>query len=290
MSIQRLPVFLSAAEYLNFTKAAEIHCVSQTAVSQQIKLLEQELGFQLFVREKRGVSLTPAGTAFYQQCKVLITEYYSAVARGQRIAAGNPDALCLGYASAYELWNISGLISRYCRQYPDRQIEFQDGSSKTIIDQIAEGKADIGVISLVGVIIPNWLSAKTLLEEPCVLMINSSHPLAAQSEIDPKDLKDIPIVLNKGANHRMSETSIINMYTHLGLADNKRLYAEDFYSLALLVNLGQAISIMPQGMEHMGIKGLSFIPIKNFHAKARTTIVYPRNRAVPAVKDLLDML
>ena len=67
MSIQRLPVFLSAAEHLNFTKAAEEHCISQTAVSQQIKLLEQDIGFPLFIREKRGVQLTPAGRAFYMQ-------------------------------------------------------------------------------------------------------------------------------------------------------------------------------------------------------------------------------
>ena len=59
MSIQRLPVFLSAAEHLNFPRAAEEQCISQTAVSQQIKLLEQELGYALFVRGKRGVRLTP---------------------------------------------------------------------------------------------------------------------------------------------------------------------------------------------------------------------------------------
>ena len=71
VSIQRLPVFLSAAEHLNFTRAAEEQCISQTAVSQQIKLLEQELGYALFVRGKRGVSLTPAGEVFYRQCKQL---------------------------------------------------------------------------------------------------------------------------------------------------------------------------------------------------------------------------
>ena len=59
MGIQRLPVFLSAAENLNFTKAAEEQCISQTAVSQQIKLLEQELGYTLFVRGKRGVVSRP---------------------------------------------------------------------------------------------------------------------------------------------------------------------------------------------------------------------------------------
>ena len=51
----RLPIFISAAEHLNFTKAAEEHHISQTAVSQQIKQLEKELGFQLFVRGN-GVS------------------------------------------------------------------------------------------------------------------------------------------------------------------------------------------------------------------------------------------
>ena len=59
VSIQRLPVFLSAAEHLNFTRAAEEQCISQTAVSQQIKLLEQELGYALFVRGKRGVVSRP---------------------------------------------------------------------------------------------------------------------------------------------------------------------------------------------------------------------------------------
>lgn len=69
VSIQRLPVFLSAAEHLNFTRAAEEQCISQTAVSQQIKLLEQELGYALFVRGKRGVRLTLAGEVFYRQCR-----------------------------------------------------------------------------------------------------------------------------------------------------------------------------------------------------------------------------
>jgi len=290
MSMHRLPVFLSAAEYLNFTKAAEVHCISQTAVSQQIKLLEQEVGFQLFVREKRGVSLTPAGAAFYRQCKILMTQYHSAVVQGQRIAAGDPDALRIGYASAYELWVMTDLIRAYRSVYPKRTIEFQASNNERVLDLMTEGKIDMAVISLTDIEISDWMEAKTISADPCVLMISSSHPLASREFVEPKDLVGIPIVYNSGQNYQSAVTQISKMYAYLGLSGNKRMYADDFYSLSLIVNMGQAVSVMPQGLKGMGIDGLSFVPIKNFRRVARTLAVYPRHTATPTVRDLLVLL
>lgn len=289
MSIQRLPVFLSAAKHLNFTKAAEEHCVSQTAVSQQIKQLEQELGFELFVRANRGVALTPAGETFYRQCSQILREYQTAVTQSQRVAEGEPDTLRIGYASAYELWVGTKLLQKYCQAYPNRMIEFEDGTNQTIIEQMGEGKLDVAVISWVGGQIPRWMDSEILLEEPCALMISSKHPLAAKKEIDRRDLRDIPLVMNKGPNHRLSENSINSMYVHLGLEDNKRLYADEFYSMSLIVSLGMAVSVMPEGLKHMGMAGLSFVPIKGFTTPACTRIIYPKN-ASPAVRDLLALL
>lgn len=290
MSIQRLPVFLSAAKYLNFTKAAEEHCISQTAVSQQIKQLEQELGFRLFVRANRGVTLTPAGESFYRQCSQIMREYQSAVTQGLRIAEGEPNTLRLGYASEYELWSVSSLLRRYRKRYPNRMIEFEDGTSQTIIEQMGDGKLDVAVISWVGVKVPDWMDYRIFLEEPCVLMISSRHPLAKQKEIDPKDLMDIPLVMNSQPNHRSSVESINSMYRYLGLENNKRLYANGLYSMASIVSLGMAVSVMPEGLANLGLGGLSFIPVKKLRAPARTSIIYPRNHTVPAVQDLLSLL
>lgn len=296
MSIQRLPVFLSAAEHLNFTKAAEEHCISQTAVSQQIKLLEQELGFQLFVREKRGVRLTQAGETFYHQCKQMMTQYQSAVTQSQRIAQGNPNGLRIGYASAYELWTVSTLIQKYRKHYPDRQMEFQSGKNMDIIENISHGKIDLAVISRAGVALPEWMGAKSVAVDPCVLMISSQHPLAKKEEIDLKDpetmemLKAMPILFNTGQNHQSSMDQISGMYAQLGLSNNKRLYGDEFYSLALLVSLGLAMIMVPKGLENMGMPGLSFIPIKGFKAFAKTIIIYPRHAATPAVRQMLALL
>ena len=182
MSIQRLPVFLSAAEHLNFTRAAEEQCISQTAVSQQIKLLEQELGYALFVRGKRGVRLTPAGEVFYRQCRQLLIRYNDAAAQGKKIALGSATDLRIGYAGAYELWTIVAQIRKYHRLYPEAAFSFQLGSNRSLLTALAEGRLDMAVLSGFGVVLDAELASCVTRADPCVVMISAEHPLAAKAE------------------------------------------------------------------------------------------------------------
>ena len=96
--------------------------------------------------------------------------------------------------------------------------------------------------------------------------------------------------MNSQPNHHSSAESINDMYYHLGLENNRRLYANGFYSMATIVGLNMAVSVMPRGLADFGLPGLSFIPIKNLNVPARTSIIYPRNRPIPAVRDLLALL
>ena len=290
MSIQRLPIFLSAAKHLNFTKAAEEHHISQTAVSQQIKQLEKELGFQLFIRGKRGVSLTPAGTEYYRQCKKLMAQYETAVAKGQKVAGGQGDSLSIGYAGAYELWNATRLIRQYYQAYPEAQIDLRFASNQVLLSEVSSGKIDIAVICEFGVELSDWLAAKELSNDPCVLMISASHPLAQKDILDRNDLVNLPIALNRAQDTQTTASQILQMYTHLGMSGNKRYYIDDFYSLAMLVSSGLAVSVVPDSMQQMGPDGLAFIPIKGFHSTARTMVVYQKENPSSAVKHLLSML
>ena len=290
MSIQRLPIFLSAAEHLNFTKAAEEHHISQTAVSQQIKQLEKELGFQLFIRGKRGVTLTPAGTEYYKQCKKLMAQYETAVAKGQKVAGGYDNALTIGYAGAYELWNATRLIRQYYQAYPDSQIDLRFASNQVLLSEVSSGKIDIAVICEFGVELSDWLAAKELSNDPCVLMISSTHPLAQKSVLDRKDLTNLPIALNRAQDTQTTASQILQMYTHLGMSGNKRYYIDDFYSLSMLVSSGLAVSVVPDSMQQMGPEGLAFVPIKGFHSTARTMVVYQKENPSASVKHLLQML
>ena len=290
MSIQRLPIFLSAAEHLNFTKAAEEHHISQTAVSQQIKQLEKELGFQLFVRGKRGVTLTPAGTEYYRQCKKIMAQYQTAVTKGQRVAGGHSSSLTIGYAGAYELWNATKLIREYYRAHPNAQIDLKFASNQTLLGDVSAGKIDIAVICDFGVELSDWLSAKQLSNDPCVLMISADHPLAQKKELDRSDIANLPLALNRAQDSQTTASQILQMYSHLGMSGNKRYYIDDFYSLAMLVSSGLAVSVVPDSMRQMAPDGLAFIPIKGFHSTAGTMVVYQKSNPSPAVKYILDSL
>jgi len=290
VSIQRLPVFLSAAEHLNFTRAAEEQCISQTAVSQQIKLLEQELGYALFVRGKRGVSLTPAGEVFYRQCKQLMIRYNDAAAQGKKIALGNATDLRIGYAGAYELWTIVSQIRKYHRQHPEAEIEFQLGSNQSLLGALAEGQLDMAVLSGFGVELGKGLDSRVTLSDPCMVMISASHPLAEKQTIHPRELKGMPIVLNRAQDSQPSAGLIAGMYANMGLRDNKRMYADDFYSIALIINTGIAFSIMPASMADWGISGVVFRPLHGFRAKARTLLVYPRGSQDTGIRSFVSLI
>ena len=290
MGIQRLPVFLSAAENLNFTKAAEEQCISQTAVSQQIKLLEQELGYALFVRGKRGVSLTPAGEVFYRQCKQLMIRYNDAAAQGKKIALGNSTDLRIGYAGAYELWTIVSQIRKYHRLHPEAEIEFQLGSTRSLLNDLAEGQLDMAVLSGFGVELGKGFDSRVTLSDPCMAMISAAHPLAAKQTIHPRDLKGMPIVLNRAQDSQPSAGLIAGMYANMGLRENKRMYADDFYSIALIINAGIAFSIMPASVACWGIEGVVFRPVQGFQAKARTLLVYPRGSQDTGIQSFVSLV
>ena len=290
MTLQQMRYFIAVAQNLSFSKAAQQHYVSQTAVSQQIKLLEQELGYALFVRGKRGVSLTPAGEVFYRQCRQIMIRYNDAAAQGKKVALGNATDLRIGYAGAYELWTIVSQIRKYHRQHPEAEIEFQLGSNQSLLSGLAEGQLDMAVLSGFGVELGKGLDSRVTLSDPCMVMISASHPLAAKKEIHPRELKGMPIVLNRAQDSQPSAGLIAGMYANMGLRENKRMYADDFYSIALIINTGIAFSIMPASVACWGIDGVVFRPMQGFKAKARTLLVYPRGSQDTGIRSFVSLI
>ena len=242
------------------------------------------------MRGKRGVSLTPAGEVFYRQCKQLMIRYNDAAAQGKKIALGNATDLRIGYAGAYELWTIVSQIRKYHRQHPEAEIEFQLGSNQSLLDALAEGRLDMAVLSGFGVELGKGLDSRVTLSDPCMVMISASHPLAEKQTIHPRELKGMPIVLNRAQDSQPSAGLIAGMYANMGLRDNKRMYADDFYSIALIINTGIAFSIMPASVACWGIEGVVFRPVQGFKAKARTLLVYPRGSQDTGIRSFVSLV
>ena len=119
MNINQLRYFVAVAEQRSFTKAANQYYLSQTAVTQQVRALEEALGVQLLDRNSRPVSLTPAGAVFLTEAKAILERMNSAVSRARDASTGLVGSVRIGYTKGYERSDLSNKLRTFHRDYPN---------------------------------------------------------------------------------------------------------------------------------------------------------------------------
>lgn len=145
MTLQQIRYFIAVAQNLSFSKAAQQHYVSQTAVSQQIKLLEEELETELFQRTRHSVALTSAGQVFYEYA-VRITDLAEDAARRTRAAAAECSTpLEIGMMSGMENLPILEKLLLFKEQHPAIPLHFHLGDFPTLKKRLQQKKLDFAL-------------------------------------------------------------------------------------------------------------------------------------------------
>ena len=138
-SLKQIRYFLSVADLGSLTQAAARLCIAQPALSRQIALLEGELGFPLFVREARGVSLTPAGQIYRQRVGSLEQMLAAAAEEGGQLARGEAGVLRLLHSSSIPASSLLPAIRQFLEECPGARIELDRIASETQIGELAGG-------------------------------------------------------------------------------------------------------------------------------------------------------
>jgi LysR family transcriptional regulator, hca operon transcriptional activator len=124
MELRQLRYFLGVAESMHFTRAAELLNVSQPALSQQIRLLEEEVGVRLLERTNRRVQLTPAGVAFRARVQVVLEEAAKATSDARSIESGEGGRLLVGFVSTAAMVVLPKILNRFALVFPASQSNF----------------------------------------------------------------------------------------------------------------------------------------------------------------------
>ena len=143
MELRQLQYFRAVCETGSFTKAAEGCYVSQSAVSQQVKALEAELGFPLTERHGRSFSLTPAGKLFGRKVAGILDALEDLRYEAEGVAMGYATTLSVGYLNRYDGWEIQGAVAAFVARHPHIPIHAISGSHDTLYHLMLEGKADM---------------------------------------------------------------------------------------------------------------------------------------------------
>ncbi len=192
MELRQLRSFVAVAEERHFRRAADRLHLTQPSISQQIRTLEAELGVQLFDRNRRGASLTPAGSALLVEARELLSRAQRAVEVTRATGAGRRGRLRLSLTRSLTGGVAGAIVAAYREQYPDVELELGLGTTMLHVEQLHAGEIDVGFVRP-PLEVPG-LEELRLGREPMVCVLPSGHRLTRRTVVRPADLRDEPLV------------------------------------------------------------------------------------------------
>ncbi|MGW1215277.1 LysR family transcriptional regulator [Streptomyces sp. NPDC002499] len=192
--VRDLRYFVTVAEELHFTRAAELLYVSQPALSKQIRALERQLGVELLRRDRHGVTLTAAGAALLPYARRVLADWAEAAVAVAEARAAERSTLVVGMSTSPGRGGLLPAIrSRFTAAHPEAVVRLRQVSWEDPTAGLAAGDADVAFVWLP---LPDetryaWT---VVAEEPRLVALPRTHPLAARAGIDFADLADEPFL------------------------------------------------------------------------------------------------
>jgi DNA-binding transcriptional LysR family regulator len=289
INLHQLRAFYLTVKHKSITKAAGILCVTQPAVSIQIKTLENYLGTKLAIKYDKAMSLTPPGKTLYRHAEKifhLVEQMESEMVGYSDLTLGT---LTIGTTRSFAKYLMPGLLSRFQEKHPTIKITLGEGSSQDIADAVLSYKYDLGIIGS----IPLRDKMKTIpfsKEEFC-LVAAPQHPLAKLDKISLKKLEKEPIIIREDGSG--SRHMALSFFEAKGINPSVIMETGSVEFLKEYVMKGRGISFLyrPE-IEVEAEKGLlKILSIEGDPMVLHTDIVLPGDVAPsPAAKAFLRLI
>ena len=243
MDIHQLRHFLTLADLLNYRRAAETVFIAQPALSRQIQHLEAEVGALLFKRNKRSVSLTPAGAYLRQEAGRLLEQLDGAFRRTAQIHRGEAGDIRIGHASSAMQSILPKLLVSIREKTPDLRALLMETTNRYQMEALQNRQIDVGFSP--NSIAPPNVSGRVVYEENFVVLLPEDHPVSADTFTDLSVFAREAFILpplSEGIGYVESIQALCQPYGFL-----PRIAYESAYSgtVLRLVEAGMGISIEP---------------------------------------------
>ena len=195
MDFDQLTTFLEVAKLGSFSRAGQKVFRSQSAVSAQIRQLEQDYGDRLLDRSGKDVTLTPAGRVLFAYAERLLQMRDESLLAVADHGTNPRGTIVIGANEATCLYVLPDLFAAYHRQYPGVQISIYRNFSRKVIEKIEDGSVDVGIVTL-PVKSPS-LKIHSIFRDRLMLMVSASNPLARMKSVTLSEVADQPQIVPK---------------------------------------------------------------------------------------------
>jgi DNA-binding transcriptional LysR family regulator len=253
-NVRLLRYFLAVADAGTFTEAAEVLHVSQPALSQQIKKLEVELGFAVFQRGTRRVTLTPRGKGLISSARQVI-EAAEAYRRHARDLAGGTQELTIGYRAAHE--TTRAVVDAFRAERPDIAVRLRQYPMAATHAGLDTGEVELAVLRLPVVL--SGLQTLALYTEPRVAILPGDHVLASQTRIHLADLAGLPWITTTAQDPAWQAHAQPAAY---GGQPGAAVIVETLDEFLEAVTAGRAIGLAPASASRLYARpGVAFVEV-----------------------------
>lgn len=247
VTLRQMKVFAAVARHLSFTRAAsELH-LTQPAVSQQVKLLEEEVGLPLFEKIGRKVQLAPAGhelLRYANQAIELLREAAESLAAMRGLKRG---VLKLGAVSTAKYFAPS-LLSAFTPAYPEVTIKFGVGNREEIIKQMAANEIDLVIMGRP----PRELDtiAEPFAKHPLIIIASPQHPLAGKRRVQLRQLADQQFLIREEGSGTRASMEHVFRERHVPFRVSMEVSSNETIKQAVMAGMGISfISAHTVGLE-----------------------------------------
>ena len=289
MQIETFKVFCDLVETASFSRAASLNSITQSAVSQQIRALEQRYDVSLIERGKKNFSVTQEGRAFLQASKEILNTYGTLgdrIRELQNVVAGQ-----LRIATVYSigLHELPPFLKKYRALYPEVEVLMEYRRSAQVYSEVLEGDADLGLVAFpakrTGLVIEDFCRDKL------VLICHPSHRLADRQRIRLRELDgekfiafepDLPT--RKVIDRHLSEQ---------GVKFGQTMEFDNIETVMRAVEIENGVSIVPQASVASETRDgrLVAVEIESFEMWRPLGVIYRRHRSIsPAQKQFMALL
>lgn len=260
MNLHQLRCFVLAAEELHFGRAAQKLNILPSALGRFIRLLEEQLGTQLFVRTTRNVVLTEEGRQLVADARKLLAQADAMRARFRENTRTRATKLRVGAIDSAAVGLMPMLFNDFNATHPDVELQLLEDKTIRLVPRVLSGRLDIAFIRP-----PRSLSStlvcRHLFYETAVVALPSGHPLATRKKLSIDDIADEPLITPDRRSRPHSHDLTMKLFEEAGHTAKLSHVADEKQTIVHLVSAGLGLAVVPRWTSRIAVNGVTYLPL-----------------------------
>ncbi|WP_041633047.1 LysR family transcriptional regulator [Maribacter sp. HTCC2170] len=288
LELRHFNYFLAVAEELHFRKAAEKLFISQPGLSRQIKQMEEILDTNLFVRNKKKVSLTPAGEYLKSELEFILNHLEVTKKQLKLIGEGSLGEIRIGFLGSAMQNVIPDLLVELKKNFDGIQTNLEELSNSAQVNAVLKDKLDVGFVRLARV--PKGLELQPVFKDTFSVVLPKNHLLTNKSFKGIHQLSDESFILFSQDYSPLYYDTVMSICEDAGFTpkiSHKSVHAQTIFKL---VENKMGIAIVPTSLQYGFQLDVKFIELKRIPQWAVLSVIWKTDNRNPALQHCIDLL